>query len=91
MQPSEISNEPEPRRDDLQGWKMGPLPAGTHQYGAVVLYGPDGKPEKGFHWADFRGDRVLIPDVGHYGVKEIKPKEVAFFTNPIVFPFIPSK
>lgn len=81
--------EEEPRKDDFQGWKFGPLPADTYHYGAIVLVGEDAK---GFEFAEFKGDYALIKDsAGHYGVKQIKRDQIAYFNNSIVFPFAPNK
>ena len=65
------------------GWKRGPLPAGTWGYGGVVTTDVasaedviQGTCTKGFQFADFQGDHVVL-----YPGKEIVPADKAAFWN----------
>lgn len=61
-------------------WKSGPLPAGTWNWGGVVLKGDD--PKNGFYFADFCGDHVkLCPDG-----RRIEPDGIQLYTNCLELP-----
>ena len=63
-------------------WQKGPLPEGTYGWGGVVKVGED--PGAGFHFADFRGDKVyaLCPTGGEH----LQADEVAWFDNSLTMP-----
>lgn len=69
-----------------QGWHAGPVPAGTYEWGAVVLQDQEGA---GFYFADFKGDHLTIYR-GDNKV-EVKPWEVKFWNNGIKHPFAVGK
>lgn len=62
------------------GWKKGPLPAGTWQWGGVMVHGES---TMGFHFADFKGDHVLLFDKNN---RRVEAWEVAFYNNSLTLP-----
>lgn len=73
------------------GWKSGPLPPGTYNWGGVVRRGED--PKMGFHFADFRGDHVLLPMRTDDGGKpqRVEAKDVAMYCNSLTLPDVPHR
>ena len=66
------------------GWRPGPLPPDTYNWGGVVAVGHD---TRGFYFADFCGDHVTIVDAGSpNGVRVLKADEVAWFNNCLELP-----
>lgn len=64
------------------GWRKGPLPPDTWQWGGVVLHKfdtPHGY--KAFFFADFCGDHVKLQDG-----QVVKPDEIAWWNNDITLP-----
>ena len=65
-----------------EGWKRGPLPPQTWNWGAVV---PTGMEAEGFYFADFHGDHVIMsPSTQHE--RRLSASEVAFYNNSIGLP-----
>lgn len=64
-------------------WKKGPLPAGTWQWGGVMLVG---QPTNCFHFADFHGDHVCLPCEDN---KRVEAADVAFYNNCLDLPLPP--
>lgn len=66
------------------GWKKGPLPAGTWMWGGVV---PITQTAWGFQFADFKGDHVrLMPTKEHPDGRRLEPHEVKFYKNALELP-----
>lgn len=69
------------------GWKQGPLPPGTWNWGGVV---PRGEEPSGFYFADFCGDHVVVQDGGGPGTpiphRVLKPEDVAWYNNSLDLP-----
>lgn len=65
---------------DANGWKKGPFPEGTWLWGAVCLYGEEGKPQTGFYFADFHGDHAILQTEDK---RKVYPHEVAYYNNSI--------
>lgn len=67
-------------------WKDGPLPPDTWHWGGVVLKEMDGPgKDYGFHFADFRGDHVVINPYTEYA-RTVKPEEVLKYNNTLHLP-----
>lgn len=60
------------------GWKRGPLPDNTWDWGAVVLVG---QRSNGFYFADFYGKYVLIDIDGKK--RRIEPVDVLYYNNSL--------
>lgn len=74
------------------GWKDGPLPAGTYGWGGVVphdsvLPGLKLSTEGGFLFADFCGDHVRV--VGHDQPVSLHPNDVRKYNNSLMLPKLP--
>ena len=65
-----------------EGWKAGPLPPNTWNWGGVVPKGED--TGSGFYFADFHGDHVVL--VGIEPVRTLKADEVAYYNNALCLP-----
>lgn len=67
---------------DMKGWKEGPLPPNTWNWGGVTEKGDH--PHNGFLFADFHGDHVQVayPDNG----KHLTPDQVGWYNNCIELP-----
>lgn len=65
------------------GWRAGPMPSGTWNWGGVVPAGED--LGGGFYFADFHGDYVQLVPNG----KRIDAKDIAYYNNSLDLP--PSK
>jgi hypothetical protein len=63
----------------MAGWKKGPMPKNTWNWGGVV---PAGQGSYGFMFADFHGDHVILCPSG----KRLEPHEVAFYNNSLELP-----
>lgn len=61
-------------------WKKGPLPAGSYNWGGVVLKGD--RPDAGFYFADFCGDHVVLCPDG----KRVEAADVALYDNSLELP-----
>ncbi len=61
-------------------WKQGPLPPDTYQWGGVVKAGED--PAKGFSFADFQGDHVVLCPSG----EKLTAIQVGWFNNSLDLP-----
>ncbi len=73
---------------DMKGWKEGPLPPNTWNWGGVVEKGEH--PHNGFFFADFQGDHALIvvtssDDSPTYPM-ELKADEVGWYNNCLELP-----
>lgn len=68
-----------------EGWHQGPLPANTYQFGGIVLKGLD--PNRGFHFADFRGDHVMVV-TSSGDLKRHEANEIGYWNNSITIPVI---
>ena len=67
------------------GWKAGPLPAGTWGWGGVVLAGSD--PTNGFFFADFQGTKVVAIGGGGRGSnRTLTADQVGWFNNCLTVP-----
>ena len=65
------------------GWKKGPLPPNTWQWGGAIPQ--PGQGDMGFYFADFKGDHVIInPDTPN--AKRVEAWEVAFYCNCLEIP-----
>ena len=63
------------------GWKRGPLPDNTWDWGAVVLVG---QRSSGFYFADFYGNYVIIDIDG--GKRRIEAIDVQYYNNSLKAP-----
>jgi hypothetical protein len=66
-----------PDKDEYTGWKEGPVPNGTFNWGFVVPVGEAGN----FYFADFRGDHVELANG-----RTLMPDKVAFYNNCLTAP-----
>jgi hypothetical protein len=64
-----------------EGWKPGPLPPNTYHWGGVQLKGEEGR--YSWHFADFRGDHVILPAEGG---KRVEKDDIILFNNAIHCP-----
>lgn len=80
--PSSVLSPVVPRgaSDDSSGWKRGPLPPNTWNWGGVVLRGMN--PAQGFLMADFAGDHVKLYPSG----KVVKAEDVDWYNNSLTLP-----
>jgi hypothetical protein len=62
------------------GWKKGPLPAGTFNWGGVQIKGMT----RGFLFADFRGDHVAVFDFK--GERRVEASDVTWWNNCLDLP-----
>lgn len=62
-----------------EGWKPGPLPPETWNWGGVVKKGDD---PQGFYFADFHGDYVVLL----HNNERLEADQVAFYNNGIKLP-----
>ena len=62
-------------------WKAGPMPPGTFNWGGVVIKGEADK--GGFHFADFRGDHVVLPADNS---RRVEAADVLLYCNSIPVP-----
>jgi hypothetical protein len=68
-----------------QGWKPGPLPAGTWHWGAIVTKSMAASFQPGNYcggmlYADFCGDHVKSGD------NIYKPEDIAYYNNTLMLP-----
>lgn len=66
-------------------WKKGPLPAGSYNWGGVILQSPGHAMPTicGFHFADFCGDHALLK---YEDSKRVEAWEIAFYDNDLCAP-----
>ncbi len=69
---------------DMKGWKEGPLPPNTYNWGGVTEKGEH--PHDGFNFADFCGDHVKISGVEGSFNTVIKADEVGWYNNCLELP-----
>jgi hypothetical protein len=62
------------------GWRKGPLPPGTWDWGGVVPHGED--MGRGFYFADFHGDHVKLVRDG----RRLEPHEIKWWNNALSLP-----
>lgn len=62
-------------------WQNGPLPPNTYHWGGVQLKGEEGR--MSFHFADFRGDHVILPMEQS---RRVEKDEIILFNNSIHCP-----
>jgi hypothetical protein len=65
------------------GWREGPLPKDTYNWGGVVIAGSEGP---GFYFADFRGDHVIALGADNGKDRVLQPHEVKYYNNTITLP-----
>jgi hypothetical protein len=65
------------------GWKQGPLPPNTFNWGGVVKAGDN--PRTGFYFADFKGSSVEIHK-GDGTTEKLEPHQVGWFNNCLTMP-----
>lgn len=63
------------------GWRKGPLPPDTYNWGGVVPVGEESP--YGFYFADFRGDHVILEDGKN---TRLEADQVAWFNNCLELP-----
>lgn len=65
------------------GWKPGPLPPDTYNWGGVTTADAAG----GFYFADFCGDHVMCPGADPDGTaKRVEAADVVLFNNSLTLP-----
>lgn len=71
------------------GWKVGPLPPGTYNWGAIVTVDmaasyPADNYQGGMLTADFCGDHVRVGSMAEYDRYE--PDQIAYYNNSLMLP-----
>lgn len=67
-------------------WKNGPLPKETYGFGGVVLNEQLDTHSRGFYFADFRGDKVIIHQGTDNVEREVLAHEVGMYNNSLDLP-----
>lgn len=75
------SEEPGPITHEDCGWKKGPLPPNTFNWGGVIPVGDDIK--FGFFFADFKGNHVILVDGQN---TRLEAHQVGWYNNCLELP-----